>query len=264
MSLTRLSALDASFLAVESPTAHMHVGWVAVLEPPSEGPTPTFAELRDHIASRVPRAPRFRQALQPTPFGLGAPLWVDDARFDIARHVVRGRSRRLGDVIAWFMSKQLRRDRPLWQICIADLLDDGRIGVIGKAHHCMVDGIAAVELATLMVDPERDPPPPPPDGWVPEPSPGTRALVVRAVGDFVRTQLDLAAIPTRAARSPTRLLGAAGRTRRAATALVDAARPARRSSLNPPISPLRHLGLLGRPIDDLLEITNAFGVKLND
>ena len=264
MSVTRLSPLDASFLAVETPTAHMHVGWVAVFEPPVEGRVPTFGEFRDHIASRLPRAPRYRQLLHPTPLGLAAPVWVDDERFDVNRHVVRARSTRLADVVAWFMSRRLPRDRPLWQICVADPLDDGRIGVIGKAHHCMVDGIAAVELATLMVDPEPDPAPPRPDRWVPASPPGRRDLVVRAIGDFARTQLDLAKIPARAASSPARLLGAVGRTRRAATALVDAARPARKSSLNPPISPLRHLGLLGRPIDDLVQIKDAFGVKLND
>src|SRR5437764_12338208 len=55
MSTSRLSALDASFLSVESPTAHMHVGWAAVFEPPA-GERPNFEELRDHIAAPVPRA----------------------------------------------------------------------------------------------------------------------------------------------------------------------------------------------------------------
>jgi WS/DGAT/MGAT family acyltransferase len=242
----------------------MHVGWVAVLEPRADRPTPLFAELRDHIASRLPRAPRFRQVLRSTPLGLGAPVWVDDGRFDIVRHVVRGRSRRLGDVIARFMSKPLPRDRPLWQICIADMLEDGRIGVIGKAHHCMVDGIAAVELATLIVDPEVDPASPEPDGWVPQPPPGGADLAIRALGDLARRPLDLAAIPTSLARSPGRLVDAAERGRRAGLALLDAARPARSSSLNPPISPLRHLGLRGRPIADLIEIKDGFGVTLND
>ena len=264
MPVTRLSALDASFLAVETPTAHMHVGWVAVLEPPPDGPPPPFAELRDHIGSRLRRAPRFRQVLRPTPLGLGAPVWVDDGRFDVVRHVVRGRSRRLGDVVARFMSKPLPRDRPLWQICIADLLDDGRIGVIGKAHHCMVDGIAAVELATLIVDSDPNPAPIEPDGWVPQPPPGSADLAVRALGDLARRQLDLAAVPARIARSPGLVVDAVERGRRAGLALLDAARPARASSLNPPISPLRHLGLLGRPIDDLVEIKDRFGVTLND
>src|SRR5919108_1574465 len=195
MSLTRLSPLDASFLAVETPTAHMHVGWVAVFERPADRPTPTFAQFRDQIASKLSLAPRYRQLLQPVPLGLAAPVWVDDGRFDINRHVVRGRSRRLADVVARFMSKRLPRDRPLWQVCIADLLEDGRIGVLGKAHHCMVDGIAAVELAMLLVDPDPDPPPAPQDRWLPQPPPSTAGLLVGSLRDLARKQVDLAAIP---------------------------------------------------------------------
>ena len=57
MSTSRLSALDASFLAVETKNAHMHVGWVAVFDPPPEGPPPSFADCRDHIAAAPqPRA----------------------------------------------------------------------------------------------------------------------------------------------------------------------------------------------------------------
>ena len=66
------------------------------------------------------------------------------------------------------------RDRPLWELWIADKLDDGRIGVVGKAHHCMVDGIAAVELAQVLLDPEPDSPPEPRDEWEPAASPGRR------------------------------------------------------------------------------------------
>ncbi|MGH2963942.1 MAG: wax ester/triacylglycerol synthase family O-acyltransferase [Solirubrobacterales bacterium] len=264
MPVTRLSPLDASFLAVETPTAHMHVGWVAVLEAPADRPTPTFGELQDHVAARLCRAPRCRQVLRSAPLGIGGPVWVDDQSFEIARHVVRARSRRLSDAVAWFMSKRLSRERPLWQICIADSLEDGRIAVLGKAHHCMVDGIAAVELASLIVDDGPDAPEPDPDSWVPQAAPGAPELVVRALGDFARQQLDVASMPARVGSSPARLAGGVVRARRVATALLDAARPARGSSLNPPISARRQLGLLARPTDDLLEIKRAFGVKLND
>ena len=69
------------------------------------------------------------------------------------------------------MSRQLPRNRPLWEVRIADELDDGRIGVIGKAHHCMVDGIAAVELASLLLDPTPDAEPGRTDGWRPDTGP---------------------------------------------------------------------------------------------
>src|SRR3954471_5462293 len=107
MSSSRLSALDASFLAVETANAHMHVGWVAVFEPPAGSPPPTFGECRDHIAARLSRVPRFRQLLSPSPVGLGAPIWVDDQTFDVVRHVTRSRARKLTGAIDWFMSKPL-------------------------------------------------------------------------------------------------------------------------------------------------------------
>jgi diacylglycerol O-acyltransferase len=265
MTVTRLSPLDASFLAVETPTAHMHVGWAAIFEPPTDAVRPSFEQLREHIARRLPRAPRYRQTLRPVPFGVNAPVWVDDLDFDISRHVVATESKRLTEVVEESMSKPLPRNRPLWQIWIADRLDDGRIGVVGKAHHCMVDGIAAVELGTLLLDPDPVAPPPEPDAWSPESPPGNSRLLGRALADLARSQLDLAAIPARAARSPRQALELASRGRRAAAALLDAARPARPTpQLNPPISPLRHLSLLARPIDDLAHIKRAFGVKLND
>jgi diacylglycerol O-acyltransferase / wax synthase len=264
MSRAHLSALDASFLAVETSCAHMHVGWAAVFEPPADEPPPTFAECRDHIAARLSRAPRFRQMLSPAPLGLGAQTWVDDPAFDVARHVTRSRARELTGAIDWFLSQPLRRDRPLWNVCVADQLDDGRVAVIGKAHHCMVDGIAAVELASLLVDPEPDPPEPEADGWMPQLAPGRAARFADALVHAARERLDLAAIPARVARSPQLAVALAERAERAARALADAARPARDSSLNRQISPARHLARTGRPMDDLLRIKRAFGVKLND
>src|SRR5262249_58427077 len=105
-------------------------------------------------------APRYRQKLAEVPFGLNAPIWVDDQAFDLRRHVTRAGARRLPDLVDSCMSRQLPRDRPLWQICIGDRLEDGRIGVVGKAHHCMVDGIPAVQLPSLLLHPLPDPPTP--------------------------------------------------------------------------------------------------------
>jgi len=265
MTGSRLSALDASFLAVESPTAHMHVGWASVFDPPEEG-APRFEELRDHVARRLPRAPRYRQMLQPVPLGVNTPVWVDDQRFDIARHVVPARSDRLDEIVATFMSEPLPHDRPLWQLCVAERLADGRVGIVGKAHHCMVDGIAAVELASLLLDPEPDADPGlEPDRWVPETAPADADLLLSGLTDFVRSQLELATLPARIANSPRRALGLAGRAQRAARALVSSARPATLAGrLNQPISPSRRLGVLSRRLEDLQQIKGRFDVKLND
>jgi diacylglycerol O-acyltransferase / wax synthase len=265
MPATRLSALDSAFLAVETPTAHMHVGWASVLEPPADGPRPGFDEMRDHINSRLDRAPRYRQVIQSVPLGLNTPVWVDDPRFDVARHVLHADRDRLSDVVEACMSEPLPRDRPLWQMRIAPELEDGRIGLVGKAHHCMVDGIAAVELTMMLLDPDPDPPASEPDGWRPGPTPRPISLFAGGIADLARGSFDVATLPARALTSPTRAADLARRADRALRAVTGSARPAKPvAALNPPNSPRRHLALLSRPVDDLRRIKGSFGTKLND
>jgi hypothetical protein len=134
MTCTRLSALDASFLAVETPTAHMHVGWSAVFSAPVAGRLPSFAQLRDHIELRLRRAPRYRQKLASVPFGFRAPEWIDDPGFCVDRHVYRAPGP-LTDLVDEVMSMPLRRDRPLWEIWVCEDSENQQIALVGKAHH---------------------------------------------------------------------------------------------------------------------------------
>jgi len=259
----RLSALDDSFLAVENASAHMHVGWAATFQPPEGRPAPGFDELRDHIASRLPRAPRYRQRIAPVPFGLNAPIWVDDERFDVSRHVLASSATSFPDLVDSCMSTQLRRDRPLWQICVAERLDDGRIGVVGKAHHCMVDGIAAVELASLLLDPTPRPPPEESDGWRPRQSPGAARRLLGGILDLVREEASLLRYPARFVRSPRRLLTEP--LSRAGMALAESMRPAEpREPVNQPITGARHLAWFRRPLDELKRIGRPYGASVND
>jgi diacylglycerol O-acyltransferase / wax synthase len=265
MPTTRLSPLDASFLAVESPTAHMHVGWATTFRPPEGRPRPTFEELFEHIESRLARGRRFRQRLARVPLGLNAPLWIDDERFDAARHIVRASSSTLSEVIDDCLSLQLDRNRPLWQLSVADRLEDGRIGVVGKVHHCMVDGIAAVELAALLLDPTPEPEAPAPDGWRPAPTPAAISRLAGGVLDQLRGDFELLRLPGRVAGSPIRAMSAAAKGLGAARAAVNLLRPAHPiPSLNGPISPFRHLATVRRPLGDLRVIKSSFGTTVND
>src|SRR5262245_26824296 len=262
---SRLTPLDDSFLTVESPSAHMHVGWAAAFSPPRRGAAPRFAELRDHIESRLCRAPRYRQRLGSVPLGLNAPVWVDDEQFDVNRHVVASSSRRLDQLVDECMSQQLPRDRPLWQICVADRLDDGRIGVVGKAHHCMVDGIAAVELATLLLDPSPEPEPVESDGWQPSRPPGRLRRAAEAIVDRGRETAGLLGVPARLARTPGGRRRLSGQAKRAAVALAHAARRTEPvPPLNQPISPARHLAGFWRRLDDLKKIGRRHDATVND
>jgi diacylglycerol O-acyltransferase / wax synthase len=262
MAPNRLSALDASFLDVETASAHMHVGWAAVFDPPQDRPAPSFEQLRDHIARRLQRAPRYRQRLEGVPLGLARPVWVDDERFDITRHVRPAGRASLDELAGSVQSTPLSRERPLWELWVSDQLDDGRIGVVGKAHHCMVDGIAAVELATVLLDLEPDRPPDPPDDWAPAPAPGQARRLFDGLLDTARGQLALAGSAAGALGSPRKLAAGA---QRAAGALANSLTPADPLGvLNAPISPYRTLATLARPMDDLRAIKRDYACTIND
>jgi WS/DGAT/MGAT family acyltransferase len=261
VSRTRLTALDASFLEVESSTAHMHVGWASLFALPDGKPRPTFAELRTHVGARLGRAPRYRQKLARVPFGLNDPVWVDDPGFDVAQHIRRARSRNFQSVVDEVMSVPLDRNRPLWELWIADELNDGRIGAVGKVHHCMVDGIAAVELSAVMLDASPDAESEEGAEWVPQREPAALELAAEGALARVTQMAALVRMAPGVIRRPTRTVAGAVRAARAAHRSLN---PACRAPLNAPISPRRHLARTCRALDDLRDIKRAHGGTVND
>jgi WS/DGAT/MGAT family acyltransferase len=258
----RLSTLDSSFLEVESPSAHMHVGWAALFRPPPEAGRPSFEQVQDHIAARLPRASRYRQRLAPVPFEVSDPVWVDDRGFEIDRHVRHTLAGDIGEAADAVMSEPLDRERPLWEMWVADRLRDGRIGVVGKAHHAMIDGLAAVELASLVLDPTPQPLPPDEDRWQPAPAPTGPRLLAEGLADRAGRAARLGLWPLRQARHPRNLAAGAAQGVRA---LGDALRPAIPDpKLNQPISSRRHLARAHRPLADLKRVKGQFDATIND
>src|SRR5688500_16748716 len=138
----------------------MPVAGVARFSPPADGAgLPRFPELRAHVAGRLERAPRYRQRVEDVPLGVNHPVWVDDPAFDLDMHLRHSIAPDLDGLADAVFSRPLSRDRPLWEIWVADRLEDGTLGLVGKLHHCMVDGLAAVELGSMLLDvePERGP-----------------------------------------------------------------------------------------------------------
>jgi WS/DGAT/MGAT family acyltransferase len=263
-SSSRLSPLDASFLAVETPTAHMHVGWAATLSAPADGRLPSFSQLRDHIELRLGRAPRYRQKLAPVPLGLRAPEWIDDPAFSVDRHVYRAPGP-LPYLVDEVMSTALRRDRPLWEIWICEDAEHQQIGLVGKVHHCMVDGIAAVELASLLLDPTPEPHAYSSQEWRAAPQPSAERLLARGVRDLLGEQLGLLRGPLRAVASPARAARqAAAGALRVSRALSHSLRAAPASVLNRQLSPLRQLVWTQRPLEDLQAVKRTYGTTVND
>src|ERR687883_909550 len=118
----RLTGLDASFLHLESPRAHMHVAGVMLFD----GPPPEHAELVEALRSRLHLVPRYRQKLAFVPFGQGRPRWVDDPHLNLDYHVrstalpAPGTEDQLRALAGRVLSQKLDRDKPLWELWVVE------------------------------------------------------------------------------------------------------------------------------------------------
>jgi len=153
----RLSASDMSSLFAERGPIHVHVGGTIIVE----GVPPAYDELVAHVTDRLNLVPRFRQRIVRIPLGIENPVWGDDPMFDVRRHVRNvaiprpGRLDQLRDLVGRIMSEPLDMERPLWQLYLIDGLRGGRHAYLSKTHHALVDGIAAVDIGMLLLDPKK-------------------------------------------------------------------------------------------------------------
>lgn len=268
----RLTAIDSSFLRVETPAAHMHVAWKGTFRPAPDRPAPTLRDVRALVAGRLRYAPRFRQRVAFPPARLAEPVWVDDERFDLDYHVrlLGGPGElvsrlRFGELADEFLGRQLDRSRAMWQIGLVPRLRGGGVGLVMKLHHAMVDGKSAVALALLLLDVDPDGDRGVPDAWRPDPAPTGTRLALDALRDGGGESLRMAAGLARMAGSPARGVRLAETLRRAAlSAGEDLLRPAPASFLNVPIGPRRRLVTHAAPVDHLLELKQRHGATLND
>jgi WS/DGAT/MGAT family acyltransferase len=268
----RLSALDASFLQLETPAAHMHVAWKGVFEPPPGGREVTLAAVRALSESRLDQAPRFRQRLAFPPGGMAPPVWVDDEAFDLSDHIrmlsdedplPRTRFDELCDLV---LSEPLERSRPLWRVHLAPRLDDGSVGLIMKLHHAMVDGLSAVALGLLLLDTDADAPLPVVDRrWVPRATPAPARLALDQVLATGQESLRAAGRAVRMAGDPRSTTRIAATLRRAAMSTrEDLLRPAPPSWVNAPIGPRRTLAGYSADVEAIRAVKRDCGGTFND
>ncbi|HYB15025.1 MAG TPA: wax ester/triacylglycerol synthase family O-acyltransferase [Streptosporangiaceae bacterium] len=139
--------------------------------------------VRRVIESRLCLVPHARQVLYRPGPGLGWPVWVDAAGFDIADHVrVCPLAAPAGQAQVLAACEQLRRrpldlSRPRWQVWFLPGLDGGRVGVFLRVHHAMADGVAAVAAFGALFDLTADSPAPAAPPWRPAAVPSACELL---------------------------------------------------------------------------------------
>src|SRR5439155_1037658 len=111
--------------------------------------------------------------------------WVDETQFDLEYHVrhtalpAPGGETELKKLVGRLFSQALDRDKPLWEMWLVEALGESRFAIVSKTHHCMLDGVSGVDLATVLMDRRPDPSPPPaPAPWKPRKAPKTADLLV--------------------------------------------------------------------------------------
>ena len=269
----RLSNLDASFLALESRSTHMHVGAVAIF-----GPGPHTGEdgvditaLRNLVGGRLDSIPRYRQRLGTVPLE-GHPVWIDDEHFQLDYHVRHialpnpGTEEQLKALVGRLMSQQLDRTRPLWELYVVEGLEGGGFAIVSKIHHCMIDGMSGIDLMAVILDFTPDVEILEPEPWMARPAPNGTELAVREISRTISQFLG-------GLGDVSELIGDIEDIRddwthrlRAAAASLSSGwlTQTGKTPLNGEIGPARWFDWIELPLAEVKEIKNTHDVTVND
>jgi diacylglycerol O-acyltransferase len=266
--MDRLSSVDASFLTQETSASHMHVGAILIFE----GPPPSYGDLLDHVRSRLHLVPRFRQKLAFPPIQMGRPFWIDDPSFNLEYHVRHsalpspGSEDQLRRMAARVFSQQLDRTKPLWELWLVQGLKQKRFALISKTHHAVVDGVAGVDIATVLFDVTPVPEPAEPEHeWVPQSEPSAADLAAHGVEGIATTPLRLARRVATAIEHPGPAVKQATDAAEAVGEVAWAlANPAPGVPLNVEIGPHRRFCWVRSELAELKRIKNVLGGTVND
>ncbi len=272
MSVTaeRMSRVDHAWLRMDNDVNLMMIVGVWLLQPALR-----YEALCRRIEQRLLRYPRFRQRVVED--ALGA-CWVDDAHFDIRRHVRRetlprrrGQSERaaLQARCGELATTPLDPTHPLWQFHLIEHYEGGS-AVLVRIHHCIGDGISLTSVVMSITDggelpPQRHDEAHAHEDWLA----GTvirplTQLAVKAIdlsGEGVSLSMDLAAHPQTGTRELLRL-GQRVATDLAALALMENDSPTRLKGR--PVG--RKVVAWGEPLplDTVKCVCKALGASVND
>ena len=265
--MKRLGGVDAMLLYSETTRVHMHTLKVGVLDVSRIRGGYTFETFRQTACPRLLGLPPLRYQLVEIPMRFHHPMWRENAAIDPDYHIQRvqvpapGGRRELDDVIGEIASVPLERERPLWQMFVAEGLAQDRVAVIWKIHHALADGVASANLIAkalqsfdelavegLTAQPDR--------------MPSRRALLLVALADHLR---QLAAMPILAADTIAGIVRVLRGTRKRRRD------PRMRRPLTPPPSFFNHLVAPGRrfataplALADVKQTAKALNITIND
>ena len=263
--IRQLADGDSIFVSVESLEAPSHIAGLALLDP-STSSSFCFERFLDNLSERIDLVPRFKWKLKEVPLGLDQAYWVEDSTFDTRQHVQRvavpkpGGRAALARLAGFLHAQPLDRSRPLWESWWIEGIEDGRVAILMKIHHSLMDGQSGIGLTEVLMDLSPDP-----DRWTAPPkdmqdapprSPRVWEVARRAVGNGLRRPSRLAIHAGRAARDFMHNLQE--------TTYGPPAPKIPRVSFNRRLSRYREFAFATLPLGPLRDAKKYFDVKMND
>jgi diacylglycerol O-acyltransferase / wax synthase len=258
-----MSPIDSSFLHVENDVTPMHIGGVSIFE----GPPPPFEDLRAMVAGKLDLVPRYRQKVRFVPLAVGSPVWIDDPHFSLDYHLrhtaipAPGTEAQLRALASRVFSQHLDRSKPLWELWTVEGLREGRWALLSKVHHCMVDGVAATDLMSVMFSDSTDRSPA--RAWSAAPEPSGLEILIRTVARRASPAGQLDTLQ-RALRTPRTTLRSLAEIARATASAGRSLRPVSASSLTGPIGPHRRWSWAAVRLTDVKAVRVGLGGTVND
>ncbi len=236
--MEQLTGLDSAFLYLETPRTPMHIGSIAIYDP-STAPNSfvRFKDILNFIESRLHLAKSFRRKLANVPLSLDYPYWIDDPDFDLEYHVRHialpqpGDWRQLCIQAARLHSRPVDLSKPLWEFTVIEGLNNvpgvpkGSYAIVSKIHHAAIDGVSGVDItnavhsldpAGAVAGPEKP--------WIPERTPTSLELLLRAQVNALGTPLRLARTVAKSAPGIAKMVGGLARGRLHTTGSVPRTR----------------------------------------
>lgn len=215
-----LSALDATFIYLESEHSPMTIGGVYVIDADDTPESYSYESWYSLVESRLKLSEVFRRRLVETLLDLSFPYWIRDPDFDLRKHLPRvslpepGGMTELMQLAAETWNEMLDRERPLWDITFVtgvngiSGISKNSFALITRVHHAAVDGKASTEMMTALLDmtPKRREVGGV-DSWEPEEFPSPLGVIGRSWSKAGHKVVDLAGFVGKAAVDAVKLRG---------------------------------------------------------
>jgi diacylglycerol O-acyltransferase len=266
--MERLSGVDAAFLYMETPVQHMHGVGVTIFDPSDVPGGYDYEAARYEFGHRLLAQHGFRRRLVEFPLGVDHPVWVE-SRVDLDEHFVRaslpapGNQEQFEKFVGEYSSVPLRRDRPLWEFCLLEGLEGGRIAMLSKIHHTIIDGVSGSQMMADMYDlapvaiPFQE-------SWPEvlgedEPEPSLLELAAASITGRVGDPLRAVSVMTRTLVSLAEAVVGLGATDHMTLPVAAPATPFSHS-----LTSRRAVAFARASLTDVKEIKNSFAVTVND